>query len=846
MGSTKVISFLKSPLVTWIKTFQQENCSDIVTTNGTNGTCLVNCDLVDCYKLFDGVFLNSVWQRIETNGSSLSHSDTIEETNDSIVYRIRSLNLLLDKIRTFYSESLGQLLVLKLPDVVNIGKDPEDEVNQEDLETFLLLLLGSAVQCESKERFIEAITALDLTVQHSIVECIQQITDNPSSVWSNSDWGELSLIPEVDQVRMYSTLVSNVNKLVKERDDLAQRVVDLALEIENLKSKESCSVVSSSSHSHHHHHHHHSTPTSIPTSTSSNGTLLASSPHNGQVGPSTTPNPSSPLYKSYSSSSVSSLLTLNNTESRSHLYELDEAKSKYRKAIAELEEKTELINELKETLEQSKETCNKLRSENLELIQETRSVKAYRDEIDVLNERVRKVDRLEKEVQSYRDKINELTFYKSRVEELREDNRILDETKSMLEEQLEVSRKKSEQIPELETQLLQLKACSNELKFQQEMDREKIESLMEEVTSLQVEKKAVIDELAQVQKELNNLRNQYAANQSNGSPNGLESNLLEQLNNDASKRVLKLELENQKLHSLIENMKNDETCNKLRTENLKLQQEAKAVKVYREEIERLNERVRKIDSLEREVESYRDKINELTFYKSRVDELRDENRRLDETRSLLEEKLDLSRKTVEQMSELENEFIQLQSYSEELRFQQDMDKDRIVSLIEEITNLQIEKKAAIEKLTQVQGELHNIRSQWTTNDHVVSPPPPQPPQQQQQQLLPQATIERHNETLVNCNIKLNQQLYLQQTLKPSDHQSLGVPGSSEIYSHHHHHHLLHHHPHSHALPHTRLHLQPYTNNDEVNHDSQRNQRQNHETDSKLNGSNSTWYEYGCV
>uniref|UniRef100_T1K417 HOOK N-terminal domain-containing protein n=1 Tax=Tetranychus urticae TaxID=32264 RepID=T1K417_TETUR len=549
MCSTKVTTFLKSPLVTWIKTFQKEGYDD----------------QVDCFKLFDGIFLNSVWQQIETNGSFHSHS-TIDETGDSITSRIRNLSSLLYKIQSFYYDSLGQILVLKLPDVVNIGRDPEDECNLEDLGAFLLLLLGSAVQCESKEKFIEAITAFDFTVQESIVACIREIVDNPSSVWSINDWGELTSIPEVDQSRMYSTLVANVNRLAKERDDLSQRVVELVLEIENLKSK---GPVASLSHSHHHrnrhhssHHSHHHTPSSLPpspSSTTGSATLLASSPPPvGTDGLISTNNAS--LYNSYSSSSVSSLLTINNNESRSHLVvELAEAKSKYRKVVAELEEKSELVNELKENLEQSKETCNKLRSENLELIQEARSAKAYRDEIDVLNERVRKVDRLENEVQRYKDKINELIFYKSRVEEMREDNRILTETKTMLEEQLECSRKRSEQIPELEAQLLQLRAYSNELQFQRDMDRDKIESLMEEVASLQVEKKSVFEELAQVQKEMNSLRCQYTAIEPVVSPIGLESNLFEQLNNDAAKRVLKLELENQKLHSLVENIRNKDT-----------------------------------------------------------------------------------------------------------------------------------------------------------------------------------------------------------------------------------------------------------------------------------------------
>jgi len=40
----------------------------------------------------------------------------------------------------------------------------------------LLLLLGAAVQCEQKEMFIDAITGLDIQVQHSIVDLIKEVS----------------------------------------------------------------------------------------------------------------------------------------------------------------------------------------------------------------------------------------------------------------------------------------------------------------------------------------------------------------------------------------------------------------------------------------------------------------------------------------------------------------------------------------------------------------------------------------------------------------------------------------------------------------------------------------------
>lgn len=53
---------------------------------------------------------------------------------------------------------------------------------------------------------------------------------------------------------------------------------------------------------------------------------------------------------------------------------------------------------------------------NLELVQGARTAKAYRDEMDILKERVHKVDKLESEIQRYKDKMKELEYYRSRME----------------------------------------------------------------------------------------------------------------------------------------------------------------------------------------------------------------------------------------------------------------------------------------------------------------------------------------------------------------------------------------------------------------------------------------------
>lgn len=59
----------------------------------------------------------------------------------------------------------------------------------------------------------------------------------------------------------------------------------------------------------------------------------------------------------------------------------------------------------------------------MELVQDARAARAWRDEADILRERASRVEALEQEVARYRDKMADIEFYKTRVEELREDNR---------------------------------------------------------------------------------------------------------------------------------------------------------------------------------------------------------------------------------------------------------------------------------------------------------------------------------------------------------------------------------------------------------------------------------------
>lgn len=67
---------------------------------------------------------------------------------------------------------MGQVVLL-LPDVTKLGKSPDVSIGE--MKLLLLLLLGCAVQCPNKERFITKIKDMAVDVQLAIVDCIKQV-----------------------------------------------------------------------------------------------------------------------------------------------------------------------------------------------------------------------------------------------------------------------------------------------------------------------------------------------------------------------------------------------------------------------------------------------------------------------------------------------------------------------------------------------------------------------------------------------------------------------------------------------------------------------------------------------
>nr|XP_025046745.1 protein Daple [Pelodiscus sinensis] len=471
--------FLQSPLVTWVKTFGPLG-------NENEDTLSMYMDLVD------GVFLNKIMLQIDPRPTNQRVN---KHVNNDVILRIQNLTILVRNIKIYYQEVLQQLIVMHLPNVLMIGKDPLSGKSMDEIKKMLLLVLGCAVQCERKEEFIERIKQLDIETQAAIVSHIQEVTHNQENVF-DLQWLELPDMAPEELESLSRNMVFHLKRLIDERDECTELIVDLTQERDYLQSQQPSS----------------------PQKTSS---------------PDSSPNLANQL----------------SSEDKQHLgVELADMRAKLRRVRQELEEKSEQLVDTKHEAEQLVLELQKIKQENIHLAADARSARAYRDELDSLRERANRVERLEMELVRCKEKLHDVDFYKARMEELREDNIILIETKAMLEEQLTVARARGDKLHELEKENLQLKSKLHDVELDRDTDKKRIEELLEENMVLEIAQKQSMNESAHLGWELEQL------SKSTDLADTRKSFVFE-LNECASSRILKLEKDNQSLQNTIQELR---------------------------------------------------------------------------------------------------------------------------------------------------------------------------------------------------------------------------------------------------------------------------------------------------
>ncbi|XP_054386389.1 protein Daple isoform X4 [Pongo abelii] len=523
--------FLQSPLVTWVKTFGPFG-------SGNQDNLTMYMDLVD------GIFLNQIMLQIDPRPTNQRIN---KHVNNDVNLRIQNLTILVRNIKTYYQEVLQQLIVMNLPNVLMIGRDPLSGKSMEEIKKVLLLVLGCAVQCERKEEFIERIKQLDIETQAGIVAHIQEVTHNQENVF-DLQWLELPDVAPEELEALSRSMVLHLRRLIDQRDECTELIVDLTQERDYLQAQHPPSPVKSSS-------------------------------------ADSTPSPTSSL----------------SSEDKQHLaVELADTKARLRRVRQELEDKTEQLVDTRHEVDQLVLELQKVKQENIQLAADARSARAYRDELDSLREKANRVERLELELTRCKEKLHDVDFYKARMEELREDNIILIETKAMLEEQLTAARARGDRVHELEKENLQLKSKLHDLELDRDTDKKRIEELLEENMVLEIAQKQSMNESAHLGWELEQLSKN--ADLSDAS----RKSFVFELNECASSRILKLEKENQSLQSTIQGLRDaslvlEESglkCGELEKENHQL---SKKIEKLQTQLEREKQSSQDLETLSEEL-----------------------------------------------------------------------------------------------------------------------------------------------------------------------------------------------------------------------------------------------------
>ncbi|XP_045068953.1 girdin isoform X4 [Coregonus clupeaformis] len=467
--------FLLTPLVAWVKAAGH--------SSGNDGT-----KLSEYIELVDGIYLNEIM--LEINPKATVQRTNKKVNNDSTL-RIQNLSILIRQIKSYYQETLQQLVMMPLPNVLVLGRNPLSEQGLEEMKKLLLLLLGCAVQCEKKEEYIERIQTLDFDTKAAIASHIQEVTHNQENV-VDLQWLEGGELPPEDLDSFSRNMAFHLKRLLDERDDQLETIVELTQERD-------C----------------------------------------GQYSP-----------QPFCAQSPNDSPSMRRTESRQHLsVELADAKAKIRRLRQELEEKSEQLLDCRQELDNMETENKRVQQESLQLLSDARSARAYRDELDALREKAVRVDKLESEVGRYKERLYDIEFYKARVEELKEDNQVLLETKAMLEDQLVGTRARSDKLHELEKESLQLKSKIHDMEMDRDMDRKRIEELLEENLVLEMAQKQSMDESLHLGWELQQL---------SMTPDLTEvpqKSLGHEVNELTSSRLLKLEKENQTLLKTVEELR---------------------------------------------------------------------------------------------------------------------------------------------------------------------------------------------------------------------------------------------------------------------------------------------------
>lgn len=391
--------------------------------------------------LIDGIATSHVLHQIAPN--FFTDVWTNKMKTDASNWRIKVINLkrILQGILDFYSEVLGQhILDFRLPDVNAIG----EHIDLGELGRLLQLILGCAINCDDKQEYIKRIMLMEETVQHVVMNAIQELMMKETKRDREESFSEMT-----DQLKH---AMEEINGLIESKEEISQRCHELDCQVSQLQEEKSCLMVENDR---------------LNERLNQAENMEFSSSHAGR------------RFQQLQSQ-IEQL--------QDDLFKVEATKDDLRIKL-ELQEK--VISELQQ------------RNDDLSTLAE--AARGMKDEMDVLKHTSDKVSKYEAQIETMRKKMTELVDLKAQIKILEEKNTSYMETNLQLEEEVRKGGtiKSQMELYKRQVQELQIKMV-DEIKRADKAEFE-INRLNEKMTTLLREKENLVyerDSLKETNEEL--------------------------------------------------------------------------------------------------------------------------------------------------------------------------------------------------------------------------------------------------------------------------------------------------------------------------------------------------------
>ncbi|CAF0765219.1 unnamed protein product [Adineta ricciae] len=478
--------FLKHPLVLWAENF-------LKTETKLSYEQLINSS---CFH----AIIRSIDPRLQNSRLPNEAADTSS--------RLVNLDFILRSVRSFVQDVLRYTIVAKLPNIYTIAHEPYAEYSFDELERILLLLFACSVSGgDQKDVHIQHLTTLDESVQQSLMPHIEELTNEINTIVQPQDYFFTDDF-NTDNDKRLKCLFTNLLNLINERDHYFEEILELEQDKATLKQK-------------------------LELYQSSSSNLLSTGGANsGGSGTN--------LHPTLSQTSLNTFL--NDLETKNPGIEITDYKTKMRQMKSELDDKMDTIETLREELDSLQAEFNRIRNENLELHQNARLARMYRDEIDSLNYKLRDKEKHEQELEKSNKRFHEMDALKNRIDELQNENQILSQAQLHQEQQIKEYRLRINKMLQNESEVMRFKHDIETITNERDQIQEKLSHLLEDKVRLELDLNSSTHTVDSLNDELRQVKSRYGCEESR------TSLISSQIQQTIKNRLLKYDMENKQLN----------------------------------------------------------------------------------------------------------------------------------------------------------------------------------------------------------------------------------------------------------------------------------------------------------